>query len=129
MKKKKKLSFQKILISVLCVCIFTAFGGMLLRCDLQSEAPKRENEPKRSASLSYEDGDIHSGRIDLNYADMNELMSLPGIGKGYAGKIIAYREERPFRVPRDIKKIKGIGDKTYENLKDLICVGEEIELY
>jgi len=40
-----------------------------------------------------------------------------------AGRIVAYRESHgPFRKIEDIKKVKGIGDATFERLKDLITV-------
>jgi competence protein ComEA len=40
-----------------------------------------------------------------------------------ARRIIAYRESRgPFRKIEDIKRVKGIGDATFERLKDLITV-------
>jgi len=44
---------------------------------------------------------------------------LPGIGEVYAKRII---DGRPYNSKVDIKKVKGIGDKTYEKLEQLICL-------
>ena len=119
---------KKCILYILGVCILTAFGGVLLHYDLSKETPRPAAEQKK-ASVSYPADAYHSGRIDLNYASRAELISLPGIGEKKADTIIDYRQDTAFRVPRDIKKIRGVGDDTYEKLKNLICVGEEIEIY
>lgn len=63
------------------------------------------------------------GKINLNKADINELQNLPGIGPSKAASIIEYRETNgPFKSVEDLKNISGIGDKTFDKLKDLISV-------
>jgi competence protein ComEA len=65
----------------------------------------------------------NQGKIDLNKADVNELQNLPGIGPAKAAAIIEYREKSgKFKAVEDLKNISGIGDKTFEKLKDLIIV-------
>ena len=50
-------------------------------------------------------------------------MTLSGIGPSKAKAIIAYREEKGlFKSIEDIKDVTGIGDSTFENLKDFISV-------
>lgn len=64
-----------------------------------------------------------SGKINLNTATIQELATLPGIGETRAQTIIAYREKNgAFQESEGLKKIAGIGDKTYERLKDKITV-------
>lgn len=63
-----------------------------------------------------------TGKINLNTASKDELKTLPGIGDSRADEIIRYRENTGFSKIEDIKNISGIGDKTYEKLKDLISV-------
>ena len=61
--------------------------------------------------------------ININTADQAALDSLPGIGPALAQRIIQYREKNgPYKVPEDIKNVSGIGEKRFENLKDLITV-------
>ncbi|MBQ9243725.1 MAG: helix-hairpin-helix domain-containing protein [Proteobacteria bacterium] len=59
--------------------------------------------------------------IDINTADIPELMHLPGIGKSRAQAIVASREHRAFKRKKDIKRIKGIGNKSYLKLAAIIC--------
>jgi len=64
--------------------------------------------------------------IDINTASVKELIKIPGIGKVFAKRILAYREKHgPFKQKSDIQNIKGIGTKTYAKIKDLICVTEK----
>jgi competence protein ComEA len=64
--------------------------------------------------------------ININSASLAELDTLPGIGPTTAQKIIAYREENgPFATIEDIVNVSGIGSATFENIKDLITVGDE----
>lgn len=62
--------------------------------------------------------------ININTANKNELMELPGIGEGKANAIIEYRAKNKFKTIDEIKNVSGIGDKIYENIKaDLIVNG------
>jgi competence protein ComEA len=65
-----------------------------------------------------------SGRVNLNSANADELARLPGIGPAKAEEIIRHRAEEPFRKPEDLRKVKGIGDKLYDRIKEKITVGE-----
>nr|WP_235841991.1 helix-hairpin-helix domain-containing protein [Neobacillus fumarioli] len=62
-------------------------------------------------------------KVNLNKADETQLQTLPGVGAAKAKAIIDYREKSgPFKKIDDLKNISGIGDKTFEKLKDLIEV-------
>ena len=74
-----------------------------------------------NAPIEQGDG---NGKGNINTADADTLALLPGIGTVTAEKIIAYREKYgPFRKIEDIKKVSGIGDKTYEEIRKYIQVG------
>ncbi|MBN1637895.1 MAG: helix-hairpin-helix domain-containing protein [Ignavibacteriales bacterium] len=61
--------------------------------------------------------------IDINEADMKTLCLLPGIGEKTAEKIIEYRKNYgKFNRIEDIKKVKGIGEKKFNNIKKYIFV-------
>jgi len=64
-------------------------------------------------------------RINPNYAPAASLVRLPGIGIGRAGAIVAYRKDfsekagnRPaFQNCDDLRKVRGIGPKTVQNIR------------
>lgn len=60
--------------------------------------------------------------ININIATKEELMTLSGIGETKALAIISYREKTPFTSIEDIKNVSGIGDSTYNEIKDYITV-------
>lgn len=60
--------------------------------------------------------------VNINTATVEELQSLKGIGKSKAQAIVAYRNEQNFTSIDDIKKVKGIGPKLFESIKQDIKV-------
>ena len=61
--------------------------------------------------------------VNINYAGRKELESLPGIGPITAQNIIDYRTKHGlFKSKEELKKVKGIGEKKYEKIKDIICI-------
>jgi competence protein ComEA len=63
------------------------------------------------------------GLVDLNHADRETLMSLPGIGEAKAEALIDWREKQGFfEKPEDIMQVPGIKEAAYEKLKDKITV-------
>ncbi len=60
--------------------------------------------------------------ININEADIEELMLLPGIGETKAKEIIMYRETYGyFDTIEDILNVPGIGDATFNQLRDKIA--------
>jgi len=58
------------------------------------------------------------GSVDLNRASVSELELLPHIGPAMAKRIAAYRKSNGrFKSLQELKKIKGIGDKTFASIK------------
>ncbi len=62
-------------------------------------------------------------RININNASTKELQGLPGVGKVTAERIIEYRAEKgAFTSPEQLLKVKGVGKKTLEQIRDLITL-------
>lgn len=83
-----------------------------------SEDSKIEND----ACISDNVIENNETLININTATKEELMTLSGIGETKALAIISYREKTPFTSIEDIKNVSGIGDSTYNEIKDYITV-------
>lgn len=69
--------------------------------------------------------ELEGVRINLNSADPAALEQLPGIGPKKASDIAAYvRENGPLSSVEQLLEVKGIGEKTLENLRPYITVTE-----
>jgi competence protein ComEA len=78
--------------------------------------------PSSGPSLPSSSNQVGS-KVNINTAIAVKLITLPGIGSAKAQSIIDYRTTNgPFQSIEDIKKVKGIGDATFEKLKDKITV-------
>ena len=66
-----------------------------------------------------------ASRIDPNSADWQTLSAIPTLGERRAKAIVAYREQAQsqgstppaFRNPKDLLRVRGIGQATIENLR------------
>jgi competence protein ComEA len=68
---------------------------------------------------------LGQGKININTASKEQLMTMKGVGEAIAQRIIEYRETTPFQTIEDIVKVKGIGTKIFESNKHLISVTDE----
>ena len=64
-------------------------------------------------------------KININQAETWLLQALPGIGETLAQRIVDYRGQNgPFRNTTELLKISGMGNKTYDRIKDMITIGD-----
>ena len=64
-------------------------------------------------------------KVNINTAGVDELVALPGIGKAYAERIVEYRQKNgPFKRIEDILNVRGIGEKTFERIRDRLTLGK-----
>lgn len=86
----------------------------------QPAASARANDQQSPSAFSTEP---RPQRININTASAKELESLPGIGKGLAERIIEHREKHgPFRRAEHLIIVRGISDRRFRALRDLITI-------
>ena len=72
---------------------------------------------------SYAASQTSTKKININTASLTELQELPRIGEKIAQRIIDFRKEHgKFKSTTDLLKVKGIGEKVFDSLKDRITV-------
>ncbi|TMU85608.1 hypothetical protein FGG79_10360 [Bacillus sp. BHET2] len=82
-----------------------------------------ETHPELLTPFPTSESNNANSKLNINTATQEEFETLPGIGPAKAATFVQYREENgPFASIEDIQNISGIGEKTFEKLKEHIFV-------
>lgn len=94
---------------------------------IPARVPSEQSKGKFDAGSSVEDSSVEiSGKININTAGVEELVTLNGIGEVKAREIVAYREQHgAYERIDQIQDVKGIGESTFAKIRDQITVGTE----
>jgi len=77
-----------------------------------------------SLAPAYAQAPASKVRININTAPASELENLPRIGPKVAQRIVDFRTKNGnFKKVEEIMKVQGIGEKVFEQIKELITVG------
>ena len=93
-----------------CVCPEIKNDGCL---EKENTVTNQKEDPEKSSEPHV---------ISILTATKEEWMLLPGIGETKATAIIEYREKNGFQSIEDLKKVSGIGDSTFEKIKDYLTM-------
>ena len=115
----------------LCLVLAAFLGGLFLGRNysgqsiqtsvLAAPTTKPSTVPSSAAAASHPQS---GGKININTADLQTLMTLPGIGEIYAQRIIDYRTAHGrFTDITQLKEVEGIGEKRFDAIKDYITTG------
>ncbi|MBR5740673.1 MAG: helix-hairpin-helix domain-containing protein [Firmicutes bacterium] len=84
------------------------------------QVPKLGEDPQVTGQGSAVSGD---GKININTAESSLLQTIPGIGPAKASRIIDYRETvGRFNSIEEIMNVSGIGEATFQSIRDYIKV-------
>ena len=97
--------------------------NLAMKLEDEVTSNKGNNNKANNSSNNETQSDSQGSKININTADLKQLDDIPGVGEATANKILSYRDENgEFKSIEEIKNVNGIGDKKFENMKDLICV-------
>jgi competence ComEA-like helix-hairpin-helix protein len=109
------------------VLLGSAAALAVARWEAEAHPPKVAAAPAPQLAPDGQGANLRDGRgIDPNRATAQELELLPGVGPSLAKRIVAERTAAgPFRSPRDLRRVKGIGEKTLARLEPYLRFGSE----
>ncbi len=94
--------------------------GLLTDSFQATEEWHQERRQERSSVQA-----VHVVPVDINYGSSEELQTLPGIGAVLAERIVRYRSEHGnFMSTADVKQVRGIGTKRFEQLRPYVRAGQ-----
>jgi competence ComEA-like helix-hairpin-helix protein len=103
--------------TVLLVCLGLILLGIAAYAILDGVQTAAAAFTARGDALSVAMPPMPEGEINVNTADKDTLMMLPGVGASIAAEIIKEREANgPFHFPEDLLAVKGIGVKKLEGI-------------
>lgn len=122
------------LAAALCACALLAIGLFAGRLSLLRQGPLLavggadvvDVPPLSLSDYAVEEYDEVQDAllVNINTAEEDALCKLEGIGPVKAGRIIEYRQKNgDFQSTDELRAVKGIGDKTYEKIRDHVTIG------
>ena len=102
-------------VAVTGVFVVSALGGAAVGM------AKETTETRATAPVGDKAG--HGDKININTADVKELMKLAGVHKKTAEKIVEYRQAHGlFKKPEEVVKVEGIGHALFEKNRARIVI-------
>lgn len=109
--------------------IATSTFTLLLAALGIASAPSAQAAPTSAATVqALVAASQLEGKINVNTATEKQWEMLPGIGPATAKKLVAYRGKKPFAEINHVMRIKGIGRKTYNQIKPFLSTKGETTL-
>lgn len=101
--------------STLLVALITSFLSTAGPCLAGPPAPAAAKPPGKART--------ESAAVNINTAGVHELMTLSGVGRAIAERIVQHRQAQGrFQAPEDLAKVQGVGGALVERNRDRIVV-------
>jgi competence ComEA-like helix-hairpin-helix protein len=91
----------------------------------QLDAPRDHPSarPRAVERAAVDVKDKEKEKININSADVKQLMGLPGVTRKVAERIVAYRDTHgPFKKPSELRKVDGVDEGLWEKNRARIVV-------
>ena len=117
--KRRVQQYARTLSPVLLIVLV----GVVLTSCVKRSRDERPPAPTLLQSVGPVQPSTDSKQININTAPAKELEKLPGIGPALAQRIVEHRQKYgPFRRREHLIIVRGLSDKRFRALRDLITV-------
>jgi competence protein ComEA len=66
-----------------------------------------------------------TGKVNINTATVQQLVTLPGVGEKLAARIVDYRQKSGgFKTLNELMNVQGIGEKSFAKLQPYLSAGD-----
>jgi competence protein ComEA len=90
---------------------------------LSAAVPGMAGPPAPAAAKAPGKAQMEPARVNINTATVQELMTLSGVGRAIAERIVQHRQSQGrFQAPDDLRKVQGVGGGLLERNRDRIVV-------
>jgi competence ComEA-like helix-hairpin-helix protein len=85
------------------------------------EAPRDADKDRPVRVRSADKAEAAAAKVNINTADVKALMTLTGVGRKVAEKIVEYRDSHgPFKKAEELRKVEGVGNGVWERNRERI---------